>query len=154
MSPAAWTWWQWLLVAAAITLVVYGAFVAWLVIAGRREDARALAGFIPDCVVLFRRLLGDRRVPRSRKVLIGGLVVYLAMPFDLVPDFVPVAGQLDDAIIVAVVLRAILRSGGPELLREHWPGPASSLAVLLRVAYGASQAGDQPRRGDEDAGSP
>jgi uncharacterized membrane protein YkvA (DUF1232 family) len=136
MTPAAWIWWQWLLVAAAITLVMYGAFVAWLVIAGRREHARALAGFVPDCVVLFRRLLGDRRVPRSRKLLMGGLVAYLAMPIDLVPDFIPVAGQLDDAIMVALVLRAILRSGGRELVREHWPGPASSLTVVLRLAYG------------------
>lgn len=136
MTPAAWIWWQWLLVAATITLVIYGAFVAWLMIVGRREDARALAGFVPDCVVLFRRLLGDPRVPRSRKLLIAGLIGYLAMPFDLVPDFIPVAGQFDDAIIVALVLRTIVRSGGPELLREHWPGPPSSLAVLLRLAYG------------------
>jgi uncharacterized membrane protein YkvA (DUF1232 family) len=129
---------EWLLVAVAVTLVVYGAFVAWLVLAGRREDARALAGFVPDCVVLFRRLLGDRRVPRSRKLLIGGLIAYLAMPIDLVPDFIPVAGQLDDAIIVALVLRSIVRSGGPELVREHWPGPPGSLALLLRLAYGRS----------------
>ena len=59
------------------------------------------------------------------------------MPFDLVPDFIPVAGQLDDAIIVALVLRAVVRSGGPDLLREHWPGPAASLTVLMRLAYGS-----------------
>jgi len=58
------------------------------------------------------------------------------MPIDLIPDFIPVAGQLDDAIIVAFVLRAVLRAGGPELLREHWPGPASSLNALTRLAYG------------------
>jgi uncharacterized membrane protein YkvA (DUF1232 family) len=61
---------------------------------------------------------------------------YLAMPLDLVPDFIPVAGQLDDAIIVALVLRAVLRAGGPELLREHWPGPDASLNALVRLAYG------------------
>ena len=126
------------LLATVVTLAVYGAFVAWLVIAGRREDARALAGFVPDCAVLFRRLLGDSRVPRSRKLLIAGLIAYLAMPIDLVPDFIPVAGQLDDAIIVALVLRTLVRSSGRELLREHWPGPPSSLAVLLRLVYGKS----------------
>jgi uncharacterized membrane protein YkvA (DUF1232 family) len=126
----------WLLILVSFTLVIYGSFVVWLAIAGRREDARALAGFVPDCVVLFRRLLGDRRVPRSRKLLLGALIGYLAMPIDLVPDFIPVAGQLDDAIIVAVVLRALVRSGGRELVREHWPGPPSSLAGLLRLAYG------------------
>jgi uncharacterized membrane protein YkvA (DUF1232 family) len=61
------------------------------------------------------------------------------MPIDLVPDFVPVAGQLDDAIVVALVLRTVLRSGGPELLREHWPGPESSLAVVSRLAYGEKE---------------
>jgi uncharacterized membrane protein YkvA (DUF1232 family) len=132
---AAWTW-QWLALAAAITLVIYAAFVAVLAILGRREDARALAGFVPDCVVLFRRLLGDERVPRSRKLLMAALIGYLSMPIDLVPDFIPVAGQLDDAIIVALVLRTILRSGGRELLVEHWPGPASSLTILLRLVSG------------------
>jgi uncharacterized membrane protein YkvA (DUF1232 family) len=124
------------LLAAGIVLAVYAAFVAWLAIAGRREHARALAGCVPDCVVLLRRLLGDRRVPRSRKLLIGGLFAYLAMPFDLVPDFIPVAGQLDDAIIAALVLRSLARSGSRDLVREHWPGPASSRAVVLRLTHG------------------
>ncbi|HEX8742235.1 MAG TPA: DUF1232 domain-containing protein [Thermoleophilaceae bacterium] len=105
-----------------------------MLLLGRREDARAWAGFVPDCAVLFKRLLRDGRVPRGRKLLIGGLVAYLAMPFDLVPDFIPVAGQLDDAIVVAVVLRTVLRGAGAELVREHWPGPAASLAVMLRLA--------------------
>jgi uncharacterized membrane protein YkvA (DUF1232 family) len=69
-----------------------------------------------------------------------GLVAYLAMPIALVPDLIPVAGQLDDAIVVALVLRTVLRAGGPELLREHWPGPASSLAVVSRLAYGRTAA--------------
>jgi uncharacterized membrane protein YkvA (DUF1232 family) len=130
------SWWQWLILAAASSLAVYAAFVVWLLVAGRRQDARAVAGFIPDCIVLFRRLLGDRRVPPRARLLILALIAYLAMPFDLGPDFIPVVGQLDDAIIVAFVLRTILRSGGPELVREHWPGPPTSLGVLLRVAYG------------------
>ena len=96
--------------------------------------ARALAGFIPDCAVLFRRLMKDRRVPRTRKVLLALMIAYLAMPLDLIPDFIPVAGQLDDALIVALVLRGVVRSAGPELIEQHWPGPASSLAVLLRLA--------------------
>ena len=130
------TWWQWLLIAAGVTFVIYVALVAVLVLAGRRQDARALAGFIPDCIVLFRRLLADERVPRRHKLLLGALIGYLAMPIDLIPDFIPVAGQLDDAIVVTVVLRTVLRAGGPELLREHWPGPASSLNALTRLAYG------------------
>jgi uncharacterized membrane protein YkvA (DUF1232 family) len=75
-------------------------------------------------------------VPRHRKAILVALVAYLAMPIDLVPDFIPVAGQLDDAIVAALALRVALRAGGPELLSEHWPGPQSSLAVIMRVAYG------------------
>ncbi|MEJ7797437.1 MAG: DUF1232 domain-containing protein [Solirubrobacteraceae bacterium] len=130
--------WQWLLLGTAITIAIYAAFVGWLLLAGRHQDARALAGFIPDCIVLVRRLPRDERVPRRSKLLLGALVAYLAMPLDLVPDFIPVAGQLDDAIIVALVLRNILRAGGPGLLREHWPGPATSLNAVLRLTYGSA----------------
>ena len=121
------------LVAAAAVLALYAAAVVGLVVAGRRADAVALARFVPDCVVLVRRLLGDPRVPRRSRLALGALLVYLVSPIDLVPDFVPVAGQLDDALLVALVLRALVRSAGPELVREHWPGPPESLAVVLRA---------------------
>jgi uncharacterized membrane protein YkvA (DUF1232 family) len=136
---------QWLLLAAAATVALYAAFVLALVVAGRRVTARALAGFIPDCLVLGRRLLGDPRVPRRRKLLLGLLVGYLALPIDLVPDFIPVAGQLDDAIVVALVLRAVLRGAGPGLLREHWPGPPGSLVVVLRLV--GQRADESPAAG-------
>jgi uncharacterized membrane protein YkvA (DUF1232 family) len=71
--------------------------------------------------------------------LLVGLIGYLAMPIDLVPDFIPVAGQLDDAILVALVLRSLLRATGPELAREHWPGPPASLDVLLRATSSAGR---------------
>jgi uncharacterized membrane protein YkvA (DUF1232 family) len=123
----------WLLLAAACVLVVYAAFVAALIVAGRWQGVRGVARFIRDCILLVRRLLGDPRVPRRHKLLLGALVGYLALPFDLVPDFIPVAGHIDDALIVALALRAVLRASGTELLREHWPGPESSLAVVLRL---------------------
>lgn len=122
------------IIGAGLSVVVYLCFVAGLVIAGRRRDAVGLARFIPDCIVLFKRLLGDPRVSRPRKALVALLVAYLAMPFDLVPDFIPVAGQIDDAILVAVVLRAVLRGSGPALVSEHWPGPEESLAFVMRLA--------------------
>ena len=59
---------------------------------------------------------------------------YLALPFDLVPDFIPVAGQLDDVVIVALVLRSLVRGGGEPIVREHWPGPEASLGLVLRLA--------------------
>jgi uncharacterized membrane protein YkvA (DUF1232 family) len=123
----------WLLLVAACVLVVYAAFVIAIIVGGRWQGARGVAGFIPDCIVLVRRLLGDPRVPRRHKLLLGALFGYLALPFDLVPDFIPVAGHIDDAVVLALALRAVLRGSGTELLREHWPGPESSLAVVLRL---------------------
>jgi uncharacterized membrane protein YkvA (DUF1232 family) len=80
------------------------------------------------------RLLGDPRVPRRKKALLVALAGYLALPFDLVPDFIPVAGQLDDVVIVGLVLRSLIRGGGEPLVREYWPGPDTSLSLVLRLS--------------------
>ena len=127
---------EWLLLALGVALLVYLALIAGLLIAGRRVAAVAMARFIPDCVVLMRRLIADEQVPRRRKLVLVALLVYLVMPIDLVPDFIPVVGQLDDVIIAALALRYALRAGGPALLRAHWPGPDRSLEVVTRLAYG------------------
>jgi uncharacterized membrane protein YkvA (DUF1232 family) len=119
--------------AILVVLAVYATAVLALAVAGRRGDARALAGFVPDCVVLVRRLLRDPRVPRRRKLLLAAAAAYLLVPIDLVPDFIPVAGQFDDAIVVGLVLRRLVRGGSDELLREHWPGPPRSLALIRRA---------------------
>jgi uncharacterized membrane protein YkvA (DUF1232 family) len=124
----------WPLLVALGLLVAYGLFVLALVVAGRGGDARAIAGFIPDCIVLFHRLLGDARMPRRYRFVVIALLGYLALPFDLIPDFIPVAGQLDDAVVVALALRAILRGGEPGMIEEHWPGPRSSLSLILKLA--------------------
>jgi uncharacterized membrane protein YkvA (DUF1232 family) len=132
------------LVAATIVVGIYAALVAALLIAGRREHARAVAGFVPDCVILIRRLLGDARVPRRRKLLLAGVLAYLAIPIDLVPDFIPVAGQLDDAILAGLALRSLLRATGPAVARAHWPGPPASFDALMRFA-GARRSGGAAR---------
>ena len=124
--------WAWILLAIA---ALYAGLVGALLAAAPRADAAAIARLVPDCIVLVRRLVRDPRVPRRQRWLLGGLVVYLVMPVDLVPDFVPVAGQLDDAILVVIALRVLLRGSGPRLLAEHWPGPRQSLLVILRFAY-------------------
>jgi uncharacterized membrane protein YkvA (DUF1232 family) len=129
------TFWEWLLLVLVIVAAVYAAAVIALAVAGRDADARALARFVPDCVVLFKRLLADPRVEWWRKALLLVVLVYLVSPIDLIPDFIPVAGQLDDAIVVVIGLRVLLRGSGPRLLSEHWPGPQKSLRVILRFAY-------------------
>ena len=125
--------WVWLLIALAAGLAMYALVVLGFLVAGNREDARAVAGFVPDCLVLFARLMRDKRLPRRHRLLVTALIPYLALPFDLIPDFIPVAGQLDDAVLVAFVLRHVVRKD-PDLVRELWPGPPRSLAMILRVA--------------------
>ena len=129
------TFGQWLLTLGVVLLLVYATVVLVLVALGRGADARALARFVPDCVVLFKRLLTDPRVDWWRKAVLVVVIAYVVSPIDLVPDFIPIAGQLDDAILVVLAIRVLLRGPGPRLLSEHWPGPARSLEFIRRLAY-------------------
>ncbi len=122
--------WGLLMIAAALYLVAVAALIA----AGRREDARALAGFIPDCLVLVSRLARDRRITRPRRAVLFLVLGYLALPIDLVPDFLPGIGQLDDAVLLGLALRLVVHGGGSEIVRESWPGPEASLTLVLRAA--------------------
>lgn len=115
-------------------LGLYAAFIVALLVAGRRSDASALARFIPDCIVLVKRLIQDERVSRSRKFALAAIAAYLALPIDLIPDFIPVAGQLDDVILLALTLRFVLSGAGDSVIRELWPGPSGSLKVVLSVS--------------------
>ena len=124
--------WPWGLLIIAVGLYVVA--VAALIAAGRREDARALAGFLPDCAVLVGRLARDSRISRPRRAVLWLVLAYLATPIDLVPDFLPVAGQLDDAVLLGVALRVLVRGGGEQLVRDAWPGPEASLTLVLRAA--------------------
>ena len=124
-----------LLVAALVAIGLYALFLAGLALAGRGPEARVLARLVPDCLVLARGLLGDREVPARCKVALAGLIVYLASPIDLVPDFLPVIGVLDDAIVAAFTLRWVLRVAGADRIRRHWRGTPRGLELLLRAAY-------------------
>lgn len=138
---------SWLVLSVAVLVVVYAAIVAVLVVGSRQWDIRMIARLVPYCAILFKRLLGDARVPARWKVASALALVYLALPFDLVPDFIPIAGQLDDAILIALVLRGLVRSAGPVLVRQHWPGPAALLIPLERLAGSApGLPGAAPRR--------
>ena len=88
---------------------------------------------LPDLVRLLRRLAADSEVPRGARVRLALLLGYLAIPFDLVPDFVPVLGYADDAIVVSLVLRSVVRRAGTPLVRRHWPGTDDGLAALARL---------------------
>jgi uncharacterized membrane protein YkvA (DUF1232 family) len=95
--------------------------------------ARELAAFVPDCAVLFKRLLADPRVPRRAKAALWLVVPYLAMPFDPIPDFIPVLGQLDDALVVAAAIGYVVHAAGRDVVEELWPGSDAGLRILLRA---------------------
>ncbi|MDP9300159.1 MAG: DUF1232 domain-containing protein [Actinomycetota bacterium] len=100
----------------------------------RMISPKELVALIPNVVLLFKDLLKDSRVPRSSKVLLVGTVAYIVSPIDLLPDFVPFIGQVDDALLAALVLRHFVRSAGPDVIREHWRGDPASLDRLSRAA--------------------
>jgi uncharacterized membrane protein YkvA (DUF1232 family) len=95
---------------------------------------KELARIVPELGKLFMRLGRDRRVPALWRLALIVLGAYLVSPIDLIPDFLPGIGQLDDAAIAAVVLRAVVRAAGPDVVSEHWPGTKASLNVVLRLA--------------------
>jgi uncharacterized membrane protein YkvA (DUF1232 family) len=132
LTPDEVPFWPWGVLLIALAAYLVG--VAALIAAGRREDARALAGFIPDCVVLVSRLARDRRISRAKRAVLFIVLGYLALPIDLVPDFLPGIGQLDDAVVLGLALRLLAHGGGSELVRQAWPGPEASLTIVLRAA--------------------
>ena len=110
-----------LLVIGAAVLAVYAAFVVALIVAGHRPSLRDLARFIPDCIVLVSRLLRDPRVPRRHKLILGALVGYLALPFDIVPDFdldlmQPGQGLSDLAARAITALDRVIGEVAPDLV--------------------------------------
>lgn len=107
--------------------------VAALYLAGRRFAATQLARLVPDLLSLLRGLLRDPRVPLGSKVLLGGAFLWVISPIDLLPEFLPVIGPLDDVIVVALVLRQVVKRAGPEVVAEHWRGDPRSLDRVLRL---------------------
>jgi uncharacterized membrane protein YkvA (DUF1232 family) len=121
------------LIAVAVLALVWAALVIGLVLAGRGGHARELTAFLPNLVRLFRGLSGDRRVPRRAKAALGFGALYFALTVDLIPDFIPVIGQADDAIVAALVLRYVLGTTERAVLYEHWRGDARTLDRLLAL---------------------
>ena len=98
------------------------------------ELAREAAGFVPDVVMLFKDLAQDDRIPRRAKVEAALAAGYLVMPIDLIPDFIPGIGQLDDIAIVGWAVRRLMLGAGEGVLREHWRGTDRGLEVLMQLA--------------------
>ena len=123
-----------ILVGLGIAFGIWVALVLALVVAGRRTAARELATLLPHLVVLFRGLARDARVSRGSKFLLALAVIWFVSPIDLIPEFIPVAGPLDDAIVAALVLRRVLRRTDRSVLVEHWRGEPETLETILRLA--------------------
>lgn len=119
------------LVAVLLLVGVWILAIFVLAIAGKRSAARELATLLPNLIVLFRGLLRDPRVPRGSKALLWFAIVWVVSPIDLIPEFIPIAGPLDDAIVAALVLRHVLRRSGPDVVGDHWRGDPATLARIL-----------------------
>jgi len=119
-------------------LALWLVLVVTLVVVGRRSDvrisARGAVRLLPDVLRLVGRLAKDPILPRRVRWSLWALLGYLLLPLDLVPDFIPVAGQADDVILVALVLRGVVRAAGPDAVERHWPGTPEGLEVVLRLA--------------------
>jgi uncharacterized membrane protein YkvA (DUF1232 family) len=135
-------WWADLLISLGAALVLmWVTLIALLWRSGRaRGGLTEAARLLPDLLRLVSRLARDRSLPRGVRVRLWLLLGYLASPIDLIPDFVPVVGYADDAIIVAIALRSVVRAAGAEPLERHWPGSPDGLAILRRLAA----VGDSP----------
>ena len=127
-------WWDLLLGIAAGLLLAWAVLIAALVVMRPRGGLmRQALRLLPDVLRLLPRLAADRSLPRGARVRLALLLAYLASPIDLVPDFIPVVGYADDAIIVAAVLRSVVRHAGVQALERHWPGTPDGLAALCRL---------------------
>ena len=123
-----------LLIAFAVASLVWALAVAVLYALGRRTQARELATLIPNLLVLFKGLLRDPRVTRGSKAWLWFAVVWLVSPIDLIPEFIPVLGPLDDAVVAALVLRHVLRTTDRDVLAEHWRGDLATLDGITWLA--------------------
>lgn len=130
----------WQLAAAVIggLVLIWVALVTHLYLLGRKEEdptrLKDVLRLIPDVVRLLRRLSTDPTLPRGVRVRLILLIAYLVFPIDLVPDFIPVVGYADDAVIVGLALRSVTRAAGPEALDRHWPGTDEGLRAVRRLA--------------------
>jgi uncharacterized membrane protein YkvA (DUF1232 family) len=144
------SWWAWLLIGVGLLIA---SWMLLLLLAARLPEGslKELAGFLPDCVTTARRLRGDPRVPTRAKLAIGLALVWVLSPIDLIPEFLPVIGPLDDVVVVALAFRYAARQVPRSVLLEAWPGKPSTIERVL-----GSARSDKPDMTDEtgEADSP
>jgi uncharacterized membrane protein YkvA (DUF1232 family) len=137
-------WWQ------TLVGLVGGLLLLWTVLVvmlcrvqrdlGQPSSLTPALRLLPDVVRLLHRLMSDPALPRRVRIVLALLLGYLLSPIDLIPDFVPVLGYADDAIIAAIAIRSAVRHAGADGLARHWPGTPEGLTVLTRLA-GVAEAG-------------
>lgn len=125
-------WWTWVLIAVGVLCLV--ALAVALSVRRSRSALIELVKLVPPCLALLRDILRDPEIPRRAKIAPALTIVYLAMPIDLIPDFIPGIGQLDDALIVAWAFRHLVASAGRERVEHHWHGDPAALQRILRLA--------------------
>ncbi|HKN98811.1 MAG TPA: DUF1232 domain-containing protein [Pseudonocardiaceae bacterium] len=127
-------WWDLLIGIGGAVLLAWLALVLVLLVARPRGGLlREALRVLPDVLRLLRRLAADRTLPRGVRVRLGLLMVYLAFPIDIIPDFIPVLGYADDAIVVTAVLRGVIRRAGLDAVRAHWPGTDDGFGAVVRL---------------------
>lgn len=127
-------WWDVAVgVAAALVLAWVALIAALAILRPPGGSLREAIRILPDVLRLVRRLAADKTLPSGVRTRLWLLLAYLALPFDLIPDFVPVLGYADDAIIVTAVLRSVVRRAGIVAVRGHWPGSDDGFAALCRL---------------------
>jgi len=124
--------------------VVVGLVVLWLALLllfwiFRPKDVpvREVVRLIPDLLRLLRSVIGDRGAPLDVRIVLVGLLIWILSPIDLIPEFIPGLGPLDDVIVAIVALRYTRRRLGTEALRERWTGSDDGFRLLLRVVGGS-----------------
>ena len=124
----------WIWVTALTLLLTWVLAIALLAVLGRNLGVARLAWVLPDMISLLRRIVKDERTPRSSKWWLLFALGWCLSPIDLVPEFLPVIGAVDDVVVVALVLRHVLKAAGPEPIREHWSGDPRTIDAILRLA--------------------
>src|SRR2546422_3709707 len=94
-----------------------------------------IVSYLAALLALLYRLIRDPRVPRRSKVILGLAIAYVVNPFDLMPDFLPPLGQVDDVMVVVLALDLLIREAGPEIVREHWCGDGDIIAVIEELRH-------------------